>query len=124
MIINSDENLYSIALMLLYVLKDEDTYSDLSHLSFVLDRQNFNKFIDYFGGMTITVPTRDEVNSALKALIYYQSRFVDGKSLAESKKLANISYDELTQINRYARKIRDFFDNLNERSLKNDSDSN
>ena len=67
MIVESDEGLYSLAMMFLYILKDDPEYAALSQLSYILDRKNFDKFIDYFGGSTIKVPTREEVNSAFKS---------------------------------------------------------
>lgn len=119
MIVDSNEGVYSMALMLLYVLKDNDKFSDIAPLALMLDRDNFDKLIDYYGGMDIHIPTRDEVNSALKSLVYYQSKYLDGKSILESRKLSGVSTEELRQVNRKASAIRDYFDSINEDVFKN-----
>lgn len=71
-----DRDIYFLALALLYVLRDYDEYSDVARLALILDRESFDSLIDNCGGMTFRVPTRDEVDDALRALLYYQLRYI------------------------------------------------
>lgn len=123
MIIDSDEGVYTLALGLLYVLKDEEPYRNLSRIAFVLDRKSFDSLIDNLGGMTITLPNREEVNAMLKALIYYQIRYLENKSVSEACRLSGASIKDITQVDLHARQIKEFFDNLNENALKKQSDT-
>lgn len=63
---------YSLILFTLYKLKDVPEYSALSELAFVLDKKNLFKFCEFFGGLTIKVPTRLELVELTKALYIYQ----------------------------------------------------
>ena len=123
MIIDSDEGVYTLALGLLYVLKEEETYSSLSRIAFVLDRKSFDNLIDNLGGMTITIPTREEVNSMIKALVYYQIRYLENKSFSEACRLSGADLKDIKKVNSYAKKIKLFFDSINENALRKDSDS-
>lgn len=123
MIIDSDEGVYSLALGLLYVLRDEEPYRNLSRLAFFLDRNSFDSLVDNLGGMTVTIPTREEVNSMLKALVYYQIRYLENKSFSEACRLSGANLKDINKINSYSKKIKVFFDNLNENALKKNSDS-
>lgn len=123
MIIDSDEGVYTLALGLLYVLKEEEPYRNLSRIAFVLDRKSFDSLIDNLGGMTVTLPTREEVNAMLKALIYYQIRYLENKSVSEACRLSGASIKDITQVDLHARQIKEFFDNLNENALKKQSDT-
>ena len=123
MIIDSDEGVYTLALGLLYILKEEDVYGSLSRLAFHLDRKSFDSLIDNLGGMTISIPTREEVNSMIKALVYYQIRYLENKSVSEACRLSGASIKDITQVDLHARQIKEFFDNLNENALKKQSDT-
>lgn len=70
-------DVYSLICELLYVLKDNPKYSIISELAFILERESFIKFIKYFGGMTITVPTSEEFKEVIKLLLLYQAVEVD-----------------------------------------------
>ena len=70
-------DVYSLICELLYVLKDNPKYSIISELAFILERESFIKFIKYFGGMTITVPTSEEFKEVIKLLLLYQAVEID-----------------------------------------------
>lgn len=123
MIIDSDEGAYTLALGLLYVLKDEEPYRNLSRIAFVLDRKSFDSLIDNLGGMTVKIPTREEVDSMIKALVYYQVRYLENKSFSEACRLSGANLADINKINAYAKKIKIFFDKINENALKRNSDS-
>lgn len=66
------DDIYSLMLFALYKLKDLPEYLTLSELCYVLDSSNLPKFLSYFGGMTLKVPTLKELRLMLEALKIYQ----------------------------------------------------
>ena len=68
-----DKNdVYSLMLFTLYKMKDIPDYLTLSELSYILDEKNLVKFLSYFGGMTITIPTLKDLRLVLQAMTLYQ----------------------------------------------------
>ena len=67
----SQPDIYSIVCELLYAIKDDPKYSAMSELAFILNQESFVKFIKYFGGTTITVPTLDEFKQTLRVIQLY-----------------------------------------------------
>lgn len=63
------KDIYSLILFCLYKLKNNPNYSTLSELIYVLDNENFIKFINYYGGQTITIPTINDLNNILTSLL-------------------------------------------------------
>ena len=86
LVVISDKDLYkltqpeisSLICESLYALKDCNKYSTISELAYLLDRESFIKFIKYFGGMTITVPTLEEFKDTIKLLLLYQAVEIEG----------------------------------------------
>lgn len=74
-------------LFVLFKLRDIPEYSTLSELSFVLDKDNFLKLCEYFGGLTIQIPSISELQSIVYSLTLYQYVNVEGKTLDEALKL-------------------------------------
>lgn len=120
MIAESDKSIYFLALSMLYILKDTDEYRDISSLAFVLDRKNFDNFIDFFGGTTIKVPTRSELNLALKSLAYYQARYVEGYGTQKSMEISGVTQQELHEVSSRSTEISRFFKNLNTKVMNPD----
>ena len=65
-------DVYSLMLFTLYKMKDDPKYSTLSELCYILDGDNLAKFISYFGGLTIKVPTLRDMRLMVQALLLYQ----------------------------------------------------
>ena len=65
--LNSSDT-YSLILFCLYKIKNNEKYSTLSELAYVLDKDNLLKLCEYFGGLTIKIPTIDEIESLVQAL--------------------------------------------------------
>lgn len=65
-------DIYSLMLFTLFKMKDLPEYSTLSELSYILDGENLTKFLSYYGGLTIKVPTLEEMRLVLQALLLYQ----------------------------------------------------
>lgn len=90
---------YSLMLFVLYQMKNIKEYSTLSELVYVLDKENFFKLIDYFGGITITIPTKKELETTLSALLLYQYTKIDGLALSYAiKKLEHSDETKLKEI--------------------------
>lgn len=66
------KDIYSLILFSLYRLKDVPEYSTLGELVYVLDNENFIKFLNYYGGKTIKVPTVQELSAVLNALFIFE----------------------------------------------------
>ena len=71
------EDTYSIALLLLFVSNNNNRYSTLSELPYIFDHDNFMRFISYYEGQTITIPTQDEILKTLRILLLYQKYVVE-----------------------------------------------
>ena len=68
-----ERDIYSLLLYALYKEIDIDEYSSLCQLVYVLDKENFLKLCDYFGGQTITIPKLEDLESLIYALSLYEA---------------------------------------------------
>ena len=96
-----EKDVYSLILFALYKLKDKSEYSVLSELVYVLDVDKLFEFLSLFGGMTITIPTADELEYVIQALkIYDAVNFKDVPLKIAIKEIATDegSYKELEKI--------------------------
>ncbi len=62
----------SLLLFTLWKLKESPEYGALSELCYVLDGDNLSKFLSYYGGMTLKVPTLKEFRLLVQALQVFQ----------------------------------------------------
>ncbi len=98
----SQPEIYSLICECLYALKDNPKYAITSELAFLLDKTSFMKFIKYFGGMTITIPTEEEFKETIGLLLLYQAVEIDG--LPWRKALDAAGYD-LSESRKVQRKL-------------------
>lgn len=70
---NSD--ILSFILFTLFKLRESNEYSAISELAYILDKENLFRLCEYFGGLTITIPTVDDLEILLNALLLY--KYVD-----------------------------------------------
>lgn len=91
------KDIYSLILFILFKLKNISEYSTLSELIYILDKDSILKLCEYFGGQYIKIPTIDELESIIYALMLYEK--ID---------LNNINYDEAVK------SIASFTDNIKE----------
>lgn len=78
-----DTDIYSLILFSLYKLKDINEYSTLSELAYILDKESLLKLCQYFGGLTIKIPTIEELETLVYALVLYQKVNIDGESFKD-----------------------------------------
>ena len=81
------EDIYSLMLFTLYRMKDDPDFLTLSELSYILDGENLTKFLSYYGGMTITIPTLKDLRLVMQGLLLFQYVNLEKKSLDEGVKL-------------------------------------
>lgn len=74
-------DIYSLILFILYKIKDNKKYSTLSELAYIVDKESLLNICQYFGGLTITIPTIDEFEDILNVLLLYQKVDVEGRDL-------------------------------------------
>lgn len=74
-------DVYSLILFILYKIKNNEKYSTLSELAYIVDKESLLNICQYFGGLTITIPTIDEFEDILNVLLLYQKVDVEGRDL-------------------------------------------
>ena len=74
-------DVYSFILFILYKIKNNQKYSTLSELAYIVDKESLLNICQYFGGLTITIPTIDEFEDILNVLLLYQKVDIEGKDL-------------------------------------------
>lgn len=72
------EDIYSLLLFALYKLKEDPQYTTLTELCYLLNSEDLFKFLRYYGGMTITIPSSKDLLLVLDALKLFQFANIDG----------------------------------------------
>lgn len=104
-------DLFSLLLFVLYRIRGIEEYSAISELAYVLDKQNLLNLCEYFGGLTITIPTIDELESLINSLLIYQYVNIDGYSYNEAIKKIGFNSYQLRKVKKDYNKIVDILDN-------------
>lgn len=93
-------DVYSLLLFTLYKMQDVPEYSTLSELCYILDGDNLSKFLSYFGGMTIKVPTLQEMRLLVQGLLLYQYVNIEQGDYNEALKTltGDFSQDEIEKV--------------------------
>ena len=73
------KDIYSLILFALFKLKDIPEYSTLSELAYLLDKESLFNMCEYFGGMTIKIPTIADLEVVVYALIMYTKVDIEGR---------------------------------------------
>ena len=66
------EDIYSMMLFVLYKSTDIPEYSSLSQLSYILDKESLLKLCTFYGGLTITIPTVEQLKELLDGMLMFQ----------------------------------------------------
>ena len=105
---------FSLILFVLYKLRDVDEYSAISELAYVLDKDSLLGLCEYFGGLTIRIPTIDELESIVNSLLLYQYINIDHNSTADAyKKLGDLSMKQQDAITELYVKLIPILNNYN-----------
>lgn len=99
-----DVDVYSLMLFAMFKLRDIPEYSSLSELVYILDKDSLLKLCEYFGGLTLKIPTIDELESIIYSLVLYQFVNIDGMNYDEAVKIIGHRANKLRQVkNDYVR---------------------
>lgn len=79
-----ETDIYSLILFVLSQLSGEPDYAVLSEMVYILDKESMLKLCEYFGGMTLKIPTIDELESIVYALVMYEHIDIKKKSYEET----------------------------------------
>lgn len=82
----NEKDVYSLLLFVLYKLKDDKTFSTLSELVYLLDKNSLFNLLSVFGGLTITIPKTSDLKMVVAGLLVYQLVNIEGKDLTTSIK--------------------------------------
>lgn len=91
-------DIYSTLLFVLYKIKDLPQCGALSELIYILDKQSVLKLCEYFGGMTIRIPTINELEILTYCLIVYNQVNLNGKEYEKVLKELPVESHVLKQI--------------------------
>ena len=95
-------DIYSLLLFSIYKLHDTKEYSTLSELVYILDKDNLFNFLSMYGGMTITIPTVQEMQKMLDALLLYEKIHFDGMESTQAlADFTNLTYSQKELIKMY-----------------------
>lgn len=97
---------FSLIFFVLYKLKDIKEYSTISELAYILDKDSLLSLCEYFGGMTIRIPTVDEIESVINSLLLYQYIDLDGYSYEEAIEKIGFESHQLRQVKKDYNKIK------------------
>ena len=86
------QDIYSLLLFTLYKCKDMPEYSTFSELAYVLDESNLLNLCECFGGMTLKIPTLQELEDLVYALNAYKETHIDKTPLDDV--LSNLKMPE------------------------------
>ena len=81
-----EKDIYSLLLFVLYKLKDDKTYSTLSELVYLLDKESLFNLLSVFGGLTITIPKTKDLKLVVAGLLVYQLVNIENRDLTTSIK--------------------------------------
>lgn len=112
---------YSLILFVLYKLREVPEYSAISELAYVLDKSNLLKLCEYFGGLTIKIPTIEELEEIVHSLLLYQYVNIDNMSFEEALKLLGQRTTDIRIVKRNYNKIKEV---LEQYTFKNESECN
>ncbi len=94
----STKDVYSLMLFVLFKLKESPEYSTLSQLAYIIDKESLLKLCEYFGGLTISIPTIEELETIMNALLLYQKVDIEHKDLDKQLKLFDLKKDERAEV--------------------------
>lgn len=85
-------DLWSLMLFVLYNFQNIPEYSAISELAYILDEKNLLKLCEYFGGQTIKIPTIDQLEETIYAMLLYQ--YIDIEKIEEKEALLLLRVDK------------------------------
>lgn len=106
----NETDTYSLILFVLYKLRGVPEYSAISELAYVLDKQNLLQLLEYFGGLTIRIPTIEELEEIVQSLLLYQYVDIEHKDFDDALKLLGKKTTDVRIIKRNYNKIKELLE--------------
>jgi len=101
---------YSLMLFTLFKLSDIPEYASLSRMAYLLDKDSLLSLCEYFGGMTLKIPTIEELESIVYSLVLYQYVNIDNMEYEDAVKLLGCESSELRKVKSNYTKIVNILD--------------
>ena len=76
-------DIYSLMLFVLFKSTQIPQYSSLSQLAYILDKDSLLKLCEFYGGLTIQIPTISQLEDLLNGLLIYQLVDIEHKNIDE-----------------------------------------
>ena len=89
---------WSLVLFTLFKMHSVPEFSALSELVYILDRESLLNLCKYYGGMTIKIPTVDELENLVYALLLYEYVDIEHVPYDEAIKLIGFKSSELRRV--------------------------
>ena len=105
-----EDDIWSLILFLLYKLQDIPELSSLSRLAYLLDRESILKLCEYFGGITLKIPTIEDLEIITYSLLLYQMVNIDGNDFNQAFEKISEKTDRYSDIKKA---YLDIVDDLN-----------
>ena len=91
-------------------MQKDGRYRPLSELPFILDKNSFFNLCQYFGGLTITIPTLKDLEVFLNALILYKYVDIDGLEFCVAVNKMKNSENNIREIKEHYSNIKNILD--------------
>lgn len=85
-------DIYSLVLFSMYKLNGDPKYSTLSQLPYLLDRKSMLNLLQYYGGLTINIPTIRELETLVYALSLHEKVCFEGATFESA--LNSLGHDK------------------------------
>ena len=102
-----ESDIYSMIMFALFKLREAPEYAALSELCFVLDKSSMLKLCEVFGGLTITIPTIEELELMTYALLLYQYVDIDKLDFDSAYALVKDKDINITKVKNLYLKLRE-----------------
>lgn len=93
-----DTDIWSLVLFALYKIRSVAEYSSLSELVYILDKNSVLKLCEYYGGMTIRIPTIEELEYLVYVLVLYQYVNIENIEYDDAIKQIGFKSSELRRV--------------------------
>ena len=102
-----EQDVWSFVLFALFKLKDTPEYSSISELAYILDKKNMLKLCEYFGGCTITIPTVEELEVVVCALLLYSYVDIENIDMTDALKMLTPDGASIRDIKSAYKKVKE-----------------
>lgn len=92
------KDVFNIMLFVLYKLKDIPDYKVLSELFYLVDKEALLNICQYYGGMTVRIPTIEELNNILNVLTLYLKVDIQHLNFEDSLNKFELNKEEKQQL--------------------------